>query len=201
MRRYHRAPYRTARGILKDGAEAEDALQDAYLLAFRNLQDFRRESTLSTWLARIVVNKAIARLRKTSRRAQIIQIGDEPEWENEAAEAAMSQSITEQPDQAAQRTQVRRLIERKIDDLPQAFRTVFMLRALEEMTAEETGACLDIPEATVRTRYFRAKGILRESLSREIDVAFEGAFSFDGACCDRIVYGVLARLADSLPDG
>jgi RNA polymerase sigma-70 factor (ECF subfamily) len=71
---------------------------------------------------------------------------------------------------------------------------VFVLRALEEMTVEETAACLDIPDATVRTRYFRAKGLLRESLSRDLDVALEGAFSFNGARCDRIVAGVMARL-------
>lgn len=92
------------------------------------------------------------------------------------------------------RSEARRLIEQKIDGLPDAFRTVFVLRALEEMTVEETAACLDIPEATVRTRYFRARGLLREALSRELDVALEDAFAFDGARCDRIVANVLDRL-------
>jgi RNA polymerase sigma-70 factor (ECF subfamily) len=92
------------------------------------------------------------------------------------------------------RSEARRLIEQKIDGLPDAFRTVFVLRALEEMTVEETAACLDIPEATVRTRYFRARGLLREALSRELDVALEDAFAFDGARCDRIVANVLERL-------
>lgn len=193
MRRYNRPLYRTARSILKDDAEAEDVLQDAYLLIFRNLDKFRGDSALSTWLTRIVINEAIARSRKTARRAEIIQLA-EPHRDNQAAEASMSQSATEQPEQAALRAEVRRLLEKKIDDLPEAFRTVFMLRALEEMTVEETAACLDIPDATVRTRYFRAKGLLRESLSRDLDVALEGAFSFDGARCDRIVAGVLERL-------
>lgn len=100
----------------------------------------------------------------------------------------------EQPEQALLRSEARRLIEQKIDDLPDSFRTVFVLRALEEMTVEETAACLDIPEATVRTRYFRARGLLREALSRELDVALEDAFAFDGARCDRIVANVLQRL-------
>jgi len=200
MRRYNRPLYRTARGILKDDAEAEDVLQDAYLLAFRNLAKFRGESSLSTWLTRIVVNEAIARARKTGRRAEIIQLGSEPEWDNGTAEASMNQPTPAQPEQIVQRAEVRRLIEKKIDGLPEAFRIVFIMRELEEMTVEETAACLDIPEATVRTRHFRAKGLLREALSSEIDFALQDAFSFDGARCDRIVYGVLACVADLSAD-
>jgi RNA polymerase sigma-70 factor (ECF subfamily) len=198
MRRYNRTLYRTARSILKDDTEAEDVLQDAYLLAYRGLSKFRGESSLSTWLTRIVVNEAIARSRKTARRAKIIELSGEAQWVNDAAEVQMNESTIEQPEQAALRAETRRLIEKKIDDLPDLFRTVFMLRALEEMTVEETAACLNIPEATVRTRYFRARGLLREALSREIDFAFEEAFSFDGARCDRIVAGALARLARSV---
>jgi RNA polymerase sigma-70 factor (ECF subfamily) len=194
MRRYNRPLYRTARSIVRDDADAEDVLQEAYLLIFRNLAKFRGEASLSTWLTRIVVNEAIARSRKNGRTAEIIWFGSEPEADELPAEAVMSQQETEQPEQAAERSQVRRLIEKRIDALPEAFRVVFVLRALEEMTVEETAACLDIPDATVRTRYFRAKGLLRESLSRDLDIALEGAFSFDGARCDRIVAGVLARL-------
>ena len=194
MRRYNRPLYRTARSILKDDSEAEDVLQEAYLLAYKGIAKFRGESSLATWLTRIVVNEAIARSRKTNRRAEIIQLGAEPDQDNRVAEAHMDQAGIEQPEHAALRAEARRLIEKKIDALPNAFRTVFMLRALEEMTVEETAACLNIPEATVRTRYFRAKSLLREALSREIDFAFEEAFSFDGARCDRIVVGVLARL-------
>jgi RNA polymerase sigma-70 factor (ECF subfamily) len=113
MRRYNRPLYRTARGILKDDAEAEDVLQDAYLLAFRNLAKFRGESSLSTWLTRIVVNEAIARARKTGRRAEIIQLGSEPEWDNGTAEASMNQPTPAQPEQIVQRAEVRRLIEKK----------------------------------------------------------------------------------------
>lgn len=200
MRRYNRVLYRTARSVLKDDAEAEDVLQDAYLLAYRRIDQFRGDAKLSTWLTRIVVNEAIARSRKRSRRAQVISLDGEIEWDSEAAEANMNEATPEQPERAALRAEARRLLEKKIDELPEAFRTVFMLRALEEMSVEETSACLGIPEATVRTRFFRARGLLRESLSREIDFAFEEAFSFDGARCDRIVNGVLARLADAPPD-
>jgi RNA polymerase sigma-70 factor (ECF subfamily) len=194
MRRYNRPLYRTARSIVRDDAEAEDVLQEAYLLAFHNLEKFRGESTPLTWLTRIVVNNAIARSRKMARHAEIISISGETDRETRPAMGAMQLDATEQPDQAAERKEMRRLIEAKIDDLPESFRTVFMLRALEEMSVEDTAACLGIPEATVRTRYFRAKGLLRESILREIDFALEDAFSFDGARCDRIVAGVLARL-------
>ena len=114
----------------------------------------------------------------------------------------MSEAKPEQPEQAAMRAQARRLLEAKIDALPDAFRTVFVLRALEELTVEETAATLGIPEATVRTRYLRAKGLLREALAREIDFASNDAFAFAGSRCDRIVAGVLARIdaaGDSQP--
>jgi RNA polymerase sigma-70 factor, ECF subfamily len=182
MRRHNRALYRTARSIVKDDAEAEDVLQEAYLLAFRGMENFRGESSMSTWLTRIVINEAIGRTRRRS--AEIIPLD---------VETTMDEH-NEAPEQALLRSQARRLIEQKIDGLPDAFRTVFVLRALEEMTVEETAACLDIPEATVRTRYFRARGLLREALSRELDVALEQAFAFDGARCDRIVANVLERL-------
>ena len=97
-----------------------------------------------------------------------------------------------QPERMAMRAEVRRLMERRIDRLPDAFRTVFILRAVEEMSVEDVALALGLPEATVRTRLFRARSLLRESLSRDIDVAIGDAFSFDGQRCDRIVARVLA---------
>jgi RNA polymerase sigma-70 factor (ECF subfamily) len=199
MRRYNQRLYRTARSILKDDAEAEDVLQDAYLLIYRAINNFRGNAQLSTWLTRIVVNEAIAKSRKSSRRAEVIRLDGDIGQNNGATEVSMNADVSESPERAAMRAQTRDLLEQKIDGLPDAFRTVFVLRALQEMTGEEVAACLDIPEATVRTRFFRARIMLREALSREIDFAFEEAFSFDGARCDRIVAGVLARLKDSRP--
>jgi RNA polymerase sigma-70 factor (ECF subfamily) len=195
MRRYNRRLYRVARSILRDDAEAEDALQDAYLQAYRALPDFRGESALGTWLTRIVVNAALMRQRKTGRLAEVIELGADYDVEA-AAPHAPDDSLgdVEQPDLAAFRGQTRRLIETGIDKLPAAFRTVFVLRAVEELTVEETAATLDIPAATVRTRYFRARAMLREALAREIDFAIEDAFGFDGARCDRIVAAVRRRL-------
>jgi RNA polymerase sigma-70 factor (ECF subfamily) len=108
----------------------------------------------------------------------------------------MSDNPENQPERLAARAQTRRLIEAKIDQLPDAFRTVFVLRALEELSVEESAAALGIPEATVRSRFFRARGLLREALAREIDLASGDAFAFAGARCDRIVAGVMAGLEE-----
>jgi RNA polymerase sigma-70 factor (ECF subfamily) len=109
----------------------------------------------------------------------------------------MDTSHAASPDDALMRTQLRRLIERKLDALPESFRVVFVMRCVEELSVEETAQCLGIPEATVRTRHFRARSLLRESLARDLDLAERDVFSFDGARCDRIVATVLARLDDS----
>jgi RNA polymerase sigma-70 factor (ECF subfamily) len=197
MRRYNQTLYRTARSILKDDAEAEDAVQEAYMLAYRGMPGFRGDAKLSSWLVRIVVNESIARARKRTRRAEVIRLDGESHADLEASGTHMNESTPEEPERAALQAEARRLLEAKIDKLPDAFRTVFVLRALEEMTVEETAASLGIAEATVRTRYFRARSLLREALAREIDFAFDKAFSFAGERCDRIVAGVLARLNDS----
>ncbi len=99
------------------------------------------------------------------------------------------------PEDATMRAELRALLERKIDRLPMAYRTVFIMRELEEMTVEDTAKCLEIPEATVRTRLFRAKGLLREALAREIDLSTQDAFAFAGERCDRIVAAVRSRIA------
>jgi len=195
MRRYNQKLYRTARSILKDDAEAEDAVQDAYVLAWRAIGGFRGEARLSTWLVRIVANEAIGRLRKRARRAEVIHLNGETGHEVE------DMTAPELTEQGAVRSEARRLLEAGIDALPDAFRTVFVLRALEELTVDEAAQSLGIPEATVRTRYFRARGLLRESIAREIDGAFEDAFSFDGARCDRIIERVLARIREERGTG
>jgi RNA polymerase sigma-70 factor (ECF subfamily) len=196
MRRHNQRLYRTARSILRNDADAEDAVQDGWLLAYRAMGGFRGDAKLSTWLVRIVANEAIARSRKRARSAEVIRLDGDAETGREAGDTSMSESPYEQPEQLASRAETRRLLEKKIDELPDAFRAVFVLRALEEMTVEETATALGLPEATVRTRFFRARGLLREALAREIDFAFDDAYAFAGERCDRIVAGVLARVAE-----
>lgn len=194
MRKHNRMLYRTARAILRDDADAEDALQLAYLSAYRSIGGFRGESRLSTWLARIVVNEAMMRVRRRGREAMVVPLESVSDEEGNIMTSEGIAVAGERPELAAMRSQMRALIERKIDALPDAFRTVFVLRALEELSVEDTAASLHIPEATVRTRFFRARSLLRESLAREMDSAVEEAFAFAGDRCDRIVNGVLDRL-------
>jgi RNA polymerase sigma-70 factor (ECF subfamily) len=194
MRRHNRLLFRTARSILKSDAEAEDALQEAYLRAWRALGSFRSEARLSTWLVRIVINEALGRLRR--RGAQVLAFDATIDLADVTLEDVMEGNPDDRPDRAAMRSEVRALMEACIDTLPEAFRTVFMLRAVEEMSVEEVSAALGLPQATVRTRFFLARGLLREGLARDIDHAPADTFSFDGARCDRIVAGVMARLND-----
>jgi RNA polymerase sigma-70 factor, ECF subfamily len=192
MRRYNRALFRTARAILRDDAEAEDALQEAYLQAYHTIGSYRGEARLSTWLARVVANEALMRLRKHVRRSAIIplQPGVAVEEVNQIAEGSMEKG----PESAARRAEMRKLLEERIDALPGAYRAVFMLRAVEEYSVEEAAAILQIPEATVRSRFFRARSLLREGLAAEADLACSDAFAFAGERCDRVVAGVMKRL-------
>jgi RNA polymerase sigma-70 factor (ECF subfamily) len=196
MRRHNQAIFRTARAILRDDAEAEDTLQEAYLQAYRTIDQFRGDARLSTWLARVVANEALARLRKQARRAAIVPLqgGVEVDEINPTTDASMDKG----PENAARRAEMRKLLEKGIDALPGAYRPVFMLRAVEEYSVEETAAILQIPPATVRSRFHRARGLLRERLASEIDLATEEAFAFAGERCDRVVSAVMRRIGRKL---
>jgi RNA polymerase sigma-70 factor (ECF subfamily) len=185
--------FRLARSALRDDSEAEDALQDAYLAAYRSIDRFRGDSAVSTWLSRLVLNECFGRLRRGARRQKVI-----PMVSSTQEMDAVAEPDSESPDRLAARTHMRALLERKLDDLPEAFRLVFVLRSVEELSVEETALTLGIPEATVRSRYFRAKGLLREALAKEIDLAERDIFEFGGQHCDRMVARVMAKL-DSEP--
>ena len=194
MRRYNQRLYRVARAALRDDAEAEDVLQDAYVRAFRAFAQFRGDAALSTWLTRIVLNECLARRRRVARRENVIPISGAGELGVDLDE--LVDTAGERPEAMAMRTEMRALLEAKLDALPLDLRTVFVMRSVEDMTVEEVARCLDVPEATVRSRHFRARALLRESLAREIDAVEADAFGFDGERCDRIVAAVVARLRD-----
>jgi RNA polymerase sigma-70 factor (ECF subfamily) len=191
MRRYNQRLFRVARAVLRDDADAEDALQDAYVQAYRKLDGFRGEAELGTWLTRIVINQALMRVRSRSRDRRVVSFTPAGEG---TRELDVADTRAESPSDAALRGEVRKVLERRIDELPEVFRTVFVMREVEEMTARETADALGIPEATVRTRLFRARALLREALDRDMESARGGVFGFDGARCDRIVAAVLQRL-------
>jgi RNA polymerase sigma-70 factor (ECF subfamily) len=199
MRRYNRLLYRTARSILKNERDAEDALQNAYLRIYRGIGGFRGEARLSTWLVRIVINEALESSRKRARSAHVVNLEASELDAAVEAGADVSFSHSERPDELLMRTDMQQLIQAKVDELPLTYRAVFVLRALEELSVTETAEALQIPEATVRTRFFRARARLRESMSANADRALGIAFPFAGARCDGIVARVIAAIsADSL---
>jgi RNA polymerase sigma-70 factor, ECF subfamily len=194
MRRYNGKLFRIARSILKDDTEAEDALQDAYLQAYRRIDEFRGDAQLATWLTRIVINQALMRLRKQKRDRVVVPFRDRSATSAREEIEDVADQQAESPSTAVLRAEVRRMLERRIDELPVAFRTVFVMREVEDMTVQEIAACLSIPETTVRTRLFRARALLRQSLERDVDAATADIFGFAGARCDRIVAAVLERV-------
>jgi RNA polymerase sigma-70 factor (ECF subfamily) len=190
MRRYNRRLYRLARATLRNDADAEDALQDGYVKAYYALAQFRGDASLSTWLARIVHNECLMRVRRDGRRDNVIPMaGDIDVSEREIPDTAI-----ERPEAAAMRSQMRAVLERHVDQLPEALRTVFVMRAIEDMSVQEVAECLGLSEVAVRSRHFRARSLLREALAREIDATEADVFAFAGARCDRIVAGVLSRI-------
>jgi len=191
MQRNNLALWRIARIILKDETEAEDAVQDAYVSAFTHLSGFRGESSLSTWLSRITVNEALRRLR---RRRPTVALHDVVEPLAADHSSFLAPPVASNPEQAAARREIRRLVEQAIDKLEPAFRSVFVMRVIEQMSIEETARNLAIRPETVKTRLHRANRQLREMLGGELAAAFEGIFPFAGARCERLQRSVLTRL-------
>lgn len=187
MRQHNRRLFRVARSILRDDAEAEDALQEGYIKAYRAMSGFRGDARLSTWLTRIIVNQALE-----SRRRRPAEV--EEQSDSEASAEPAERSAPDTPESLAMRNDLRRLIEGAIDDLPDNYRNVFMLRAVEGLSVNETAASLDISEANTKIRLLRARALLRESLGLRLNPLLEDIFAFDGQRCDRIVARVCARL-------
>ena len=194
MQRGNQRLFRVARGVVRDDAEAEDVLQEAYVRAFAAIGGFRGEAGVMTWLTRIVLNEARGRLRKRRPMVGLEQI--------EAAQMDGAQVIpfpnafgAASPEADAARAQIRGLIEHAVDDLPEAFRIVFIMRDIEECSIEETAANLDLKPETVKTRLHRARRLLREALDARLASTMAEAFPFMGARCNRITEAVLARLA------
>ncbi len=185
MRRNNRRIYRAARAILRDDREAEDVMQDAYVRAYTHLRDFDHRAKFSTWLTRIAVHEALARVRR-ARAHEPLDLANE--------EHAMHQSSPTTPEQNASDVEIRAVLERAIAALPDDFRAVFVLRAVEELSGAETAACLGIPEETVKTRLHRARGRLQEAILAELEPKVTSTFPFEAPRCDRVVAAVLRRI-------
>jgi RNA polymerase sigma-70 factor (ECF subfamily) len=199
MQRHNRRLFRVARGVLHDDAEAEDVVQETYVRAFTHLDSFRSEAQLSTWLTRIALNEALGRLRRrriTVELKDIDAINDQGEARVIYLPSARQDS---DPEAAAAQAEVRRLLEHAVDQLPEHFRVVFMLRDIEEMSVEETASHLGLRPETVKTRLHRARRLLRQSLDRTLSSAVSDVFPCAGARCARITQTVLTRLGIEPP--
>jgi RNA polymerase sigma-70 factor (ECF subfamily) len=191
MRRHNPRVYRAIRSILRDESEVEDAMQQTYLQAYAALGDFEGASAFSTWLTRIAINEALGRLRKRSRLA----IVDDPDEEAEDTVSAPPET----PEDRAATSEAMGLVERAIDRLPMHYRTVFMLREVDQLSTAETAKALDLTEEAVKIRLHRARAALRETLSEHVDRAAPSAFPFFAPRCDRVVAAVMSHILADAP--
>ncbi len=183
MRRYNRRLYRVARSILHDGAEAEDVMQEAYVRAFEHLREFAGEAKFSTWLTKIAVHEALRRVRRRGRTEDLDgRIMDHPARD------------TRDPERQTYDRELRLVLERAVDALPESYRSVFVLRAVEGLNVADTAACLDVGEETIKTRLHRARALLRKDLQRRAGIVASDVFPFHLLRCDRVVEAVFRRI-------
>lgn len=182
--------YRLVRAVLRNNADAEDVLQEAYLKAFANLDSFAGEASLATWLSRIALNAALMRLRARKSLKRTVP----PELQAEVIPFPLSATQTADPERAMAQRQLLHLVEEATDALPETFRLVFVARVIEGLSVEETADLLDLPPATVRTRLHRARKLIRTRLEEQIGPVLIDAFPFAGTRCDRLTEAVIAQL-------
>lgn len=191
MERHNRRLYRVARSILRNDSEAEDAVQEAYIRAFTHLVDFRGDSSLATWLSRIVMNEALGRLR---RERPTVGLEILEAQRTEAQIIQFPQAAASNPEQTMAQRQILQLVERATDNLPEIFRIVFITRVIEGMSVEETAELLGLQPQTVKTRLYRARRLVREQLDKQIGPVLMDAFPFAGRRCERMTNAVMQRL-------
>ncbi|MGJ5080555.1 RNA polymerase sigma factor [Bradyrhizobium sp. HKCCYLS3013] len=186
----NRRLFRIARGILRNDSEAEDVVQETYVRALTHLDEFRGQSSLSTWLVRIAMNEAMGRLRGQRPALQLdVQHQDRP-----GAEVIQFPATSSDPEKSVAQRQIQAVVERAIDDLSEPFRLVFIARVIEEMSIDETADLLGLKPETVKTRLHRARGMLRENVEKQIGPVLLDAFPFAGLRCERLTDAVLDRL-------
>jgi RNA polymerase sigma-70 factor (ECF subfamily) len=185
MRRYNRRVYRVVRAIVRDDDEASDVTQEAHVNAFMHLREFSGRARFSTWLTRIAVHEALARVRRRSRLESL---------DDSDSEDVLMTSNAPGPEDRASNGELRVLLERAVDSLPEVFRTTFVLRSIENLSVAETAEILGVPEDTVKTRHYRARERLQSWLTHRVGGALPVLFDFDGDRCDRVVANVLRRV-------
>jgi RNA polymerase sigma-70 factor, ECF subfamily len=191
MQANNRRLYRLARGILRNDTEAEDVVQDTYVRAFTHLEQFRGDSSLSTWLSRIAMNEALGRLRRQKPGV---------EWSELEKSTPQAQIIpfplasSDDPEKSMAQREIQHVVEHAIDELPEPFRLVFITRVIEGMNVEETAEILGLKPETVKTRLHRARNLLRDNVERKIGPVVMEAFPFAGRRCEQLTEAVLQRL-------
>jgi RNA polymerase sigma-70 factor, ECF subfamily len=189
MRRYNQRIYRVARAILRNDADAEDVMQEAYVRAYEHLNDFAREAKFATWLTKIAIYEAFARLRKRAMTTVPKSITDvDLHIMNKV------QTNDRDPERQAYDLELKSVLEHAIEALPEAYRSVFMLRVVEGLDVSETAASLDIGVEAVKTRLHRGRALLRKELERRVGIAAPQLFEFHLSRCDRVVEGVMRRI-------
>jgi RNA polymerase sigma-70 factor (ECF subfamily) len=186
MRRNNARVYRAARAILRDDSEAEDVMQDAFVRAYEHLHEFEGRARFSTWLTRIAVHEALKRVRRGKRLTAL-----DP---NQLEEPAMATQFDAGPEQQVSDVETRTMIEAAVAKLPDDFRSVFVLRAVEGLSGAETAECLGISEETVKTRLHRARARLQQMLLQNIEAGFPQLYEFHLSRCDRVVAAVMRRI-------
>ena len=191
MQANNRRLYRLARGILRNDSEAEDVVQETYVRAFTHLDSFRGDSSLATWLARIAMNEALGRLRRQRPNVEWTSL---PPGTLEAQIIQFPLSAPSDPEKTMAQREIQHVVEHAIDDLPEAFRLVFITRVIEGMNVEETAEILGLKPETVKTRLHRARTMLRDNVEKKIGPVIMEAFPFAGKRCERLTDAVLKRL-------
>ena len=189
MRRYNQRLYRVARAILRNDGEAEDVMQDAYVRAYEHLDQFAGRAKFSTWLTRIAVNEALARQRRGNRYQELEPMS---ESDGDPMDGFASMALT--PEEQVSNSEIRGLLEKAVETLPDAYRTVFVLRDIEEMSTTDTANVLEISEENVKVRLHRARALLRKSLYARAGMERKEAFNFHAVRCDRVVKNVFERI-------
>ena len=189
MRRYNQRLFRVIRSVVTDDEEAEDVLQEAWVRAYEHLDQFEGRASFATWVTRIAFHEALARIRTSKRWTPL----ENSEGET-MAEADRRQSTPETPESQAIRSQLGQVLRTAVDALPETYRSVFVLREVEQMSTSETAECLELSEEAVKTRLHRSRALLRRDLENRLGPAIAEAYVFLGARCDRIVARVLERI-------
>jgi RNA polymerase sigma-70 factor, ECF subfamily len=187
MRRHNQRVFRVVRSVLRDSDEIEDVIQQAYVQAFLHLDQFGGNARWSTWLCRIAINEALARLRQRGRFVPIEAVSEE-------AMANLSKVSSSDPERSAAGREFGKLVEQAIDELPEIYRSVLILREVEGMTTDEAASVLDVQVDVVKTRLHRARAALRDAIEDRIGEQMQNAYTFGNERCDRVVAAVLARL-------